>query len=149
MPLTDASIEMGCLALVPGSHRELIAHCPANRDGTGQLHIPDRFLEAEQTVPVPVKRGGALFMHRRMMHSSLPNKSDQIRWSFDLRYNPVGQPSGRPAFPGFVARSRPHPETELRDPAAWTALWHAARATLAEREKPTFNRGNADAPVCA
>lgn len=149
MPLTDATIEMGCLALVPRSHKELFAHCPANRDGTGQLHIPDKFLAAAQPIPVPVKRGGALFMHRRTMHCSLPNKSDQIRWSFDLRYNPIGQPSGRPAFPGFVARSRQHPESELRDASAWAALWHAARAALAEQEKPTFNRWDANAPVCA
>ncbi|MEO1266238.1 MAG: phytanoyl-CoA dioxygenase, partial [Pseudomonadota bacterium] len=37
--------------------------------------------------------------------------------------NPIGQATGRPAFPGFVARSRLKPETALRDPARWRQLW--------------------------
>jgi phytanoyl-CoA hydroxylase len=147
LPLTDATIDMGCLALVPRSHRELMAHCPGSNGGG--LHIPDQLLHSAEAIPVPVKRGGALFMHRRTMHSSLPNTSDQIRWSFDLRYNRIGQPTGRPAFPGFVARSRGDPASELRDPEQWAALWHTARATLAEQEKPTFNRWTDGAPVCA
>jgi phytanoyl-CoA hydroxylase len=83
------------------------------------------------------------------MHCSLPNRSDEIRWSFDPRYNPIGQPTGRPAFPGFVARSRRDPESELRDAEAWADLWRRARARLAEQETPTFNRWRADSPVCA
>jgi phytanoyl-CoA hydroxylase len=149
LPLTNATIDMGCLALVPRSHRELMAHCPGGANGGG-LHIPDQLLRPAETMPVPVKQGGALFMHRRTMHSSLPNTSDDIRWSFDLRYNRVGQPTGRPAFPGFVARSRRDPASELRDPEQWAALWHTARATLADQqEKPTFNRWTHGAPVCA
>ena len=38
-------------------------------------------------------------MHKHTIHGSLPNVSDEIRWSLDLRYNPTGQPTGRPEFP--------------------------------------------------
>ena len=145
LAISDASAENGCLAVVPGSHHELVAHCP----GQLQLAIAPQFRRAAEAVPAPVKRGGALFMHRRTMHSSLPNKSDTVRWSFDLRYNPIGQPTGRPVFPGFVARSRRDPSSELRDPAAWTELWHSARTRLAERDAPRLNRWSADSPVCA
>jgi ectoine hydroxylase-related dioxygenase (phytanoyl-CoA dioxygenase family) len=37
----------------------------------------------------------------------------------------------RPGIPGFIARNRAHPESELRDPAEWTRLWHEARTRLA------------------
>ena len=74
---------------------------------------------------------------------------DQVRLSFDLRYQPIGQPTGRPAFPGFIARSAAHPERVLRDPAAWARSWYEARERLAEQEDPTYNRWRADAPVCA
>ena len=47
------------------------------------------------------------------MHSSLPNLSENIRWSLDLRYNPIGQPTGRAWFPGFIARSKSKPESEM------------------------------------
>jgi hypothetical protein len=145
LALTDAGIENGCLAVVPRSHSELMPHCP----GRLQLAIPEQLQRRAEAVPAPVKRGGALFMHKRMMHSSLPNRSDSIRWSFDLRYNPIGQPTGRPAFPGFVARSRRDPASEVRDPAIWTELWHSTRSRLADLELGPFNRWSADAPVCA
>ena len=57
-----------------------------------------------------MKKGDVLFMDRLTMHASLPNVSDEIRWSFDLRYNRTGDATGRSWFPGFVARSRSNPE---------------------------------------
>jgi hypothetical protein len=64
------------------------------------------------------------------VHRALPNLSDGLRWSMDLRYHPTGQATGRPAFPGFVARSGSNPEAELRDPQAWARSWERARDTI-------------------
>lgn len=144
-PLLDTTEEMGCLVVQPGSFRKgLLTHC-----GGGRLHVPDQLVGSAAGRPLPMRRGSALFMHRRTLHSSLPNRSDQVRRSFDLRYHPIGQPTGRPAFPGFVARSKTRPETELRDPQLWTALWLEARRALAESDEPRFNRWDANAAVCA
>ena len=84
----------------------------------------------------------------------MPNVSEEIRWSFDLRYNPIGQATGRTLFPGFVARSRAHPETELRDPEEWTQSWLDTRARMATvnqngQEDVKFGRWNSDHPDCA
>jgi hypothetical protein len=148
LPITDATVQNGCLQVVPGSHREgLATHCLGSGK-EGGVRIPEKLIQRE-AVPIPVQRGGALFLNRRTIHSSLENVSDDIRWSFDLRYQPTGQPTGRPAFPGFVARSRQHPESELRDWRAWRQLWLDARARLADREAPKFNRWSKDAPACA
>ncbi len=57
-----------------------------------------------------------------------------------LRYSPVGQPTGRPWFPGFVARSRSDPVSVLNDPAAWAQSWIDARARLAVQSGTKFNR---------
>jgi phytanoyl-CoA hydroxylase len=148
LAITDATVQNGCLAVVPGSHkRELATHCPGSGPDGG-LQIPSKLIQG-QPVPVPVKRGGALLMHSRTMHASLANQSDDIRWSFDLRYQPVGLPTGRPAFPGFVARSHQQPESELRDWRTWSQLWLDAWAQLAQGAPPRFNRWSADSPVCA
>jgi phytanoyl-CoA hydroxylase len=148
LPITDATVQNGCLAVVPGSHnRELVTHCPGSGPDGG-LQIPSKLIQG-QPVPVPVKRGGALLMHRRTMHAALSNQSDDIRWSFDLRYQPAGLPTGRPAFPGFVARSRRQPQSELRDWRAWSQLWLEARARLAQSAPAQFNRWSADSPACA
>lgn len=148
LPITDATVENGCLAVVPGSHKRALAdHCPGTGPDGG-LQIPSKLIQGKP-VPVPVKRGGALLMHRLTMHASLANQSDDIRWSFDLRYQPVGMPTGRPAFPGFIARSRQNPRSELRDWRAWSQLWLDARAALAPKAPPQFNRWSADTPMCA
>jgi phytanoyl-CoA hydroxylase len=145
-PLSDATLENGCLVVWPRSHqRGLLDHCP-RFDG---LQIPGQLLPGDPR-PLPMQAGDALFMHRLTMHASLSNHSEDIRWSFDLRYNPIGQPTGRGHFPGFVARSRSHPETELRDPAEWARLWHACRTRLShDSDGILFNRWSADSPVCA
>ena len=97
-----------------------------------------------------MKRGDTLLLHKLTAHSSRPNQSDTIRWSFDLRYHPVGQPTGRDAFPGFVARSRKAPESELHDPRLWAQHWFAARERLAaEGLAKAFNRWDANAEMCA
>jgi hypothetical protein len=144
-PLWDATVENGCLVVWPQSHRQgLLDHCPR----PAGLQIPGRLLSGKAQ-PMPMKRGDALLMHKLTVHASLANHSDNIRWSFDLRYNPIGQPTGRSAFPGFIARSRQSPQAELRDPAEWASQWYAARDALARSEMGPFNRWSADSPVCA
>jgi phytanoyl-CoA hydroxylase len=132
LPITDATLENGCLCVVPRSHTGgLRTHCPA-RPGSGAmgLRIPEE-LRGTDFTPVPIRRGGALFLHRRTMHASLRNLSDGARWSFDLRYQPVGQPTGRPWFPSFVVRSRKDPSSELHEWGGWAELWRQARERLA------------------
>jgi len=145
-PLTDATVDRGCLRVVPRSHREGLArHCP----GTLGLEIPETVHDKAGAINMPMERGDVLFLTRLTMHSSLPNISDEVRWSMDLRYHPIGQPTGRSMFPGFIARSRSNPSSELHDPAGWEQMWRQARDDLAQVETNPFNRWTADHPVCA
>ncbi len=147
MPITEATIENGCLQVIPGSHRgDLVPHCPLEKG----VSIPEKLIPSEQATPLPMRPGSALLMTSRTVHSSLDNVTeDQVRISFDLRYQPIGQPTGRPSFPGFVARSAGHPEAVLSNPAEWARMWYEARARLAEQENPSYNRWSLDAAVCA
>ena len=156
LPLTGATVENGCLVVQPRGHREgIFPHCPAdssaqNKNGGAGLHIPAQYLaEDEHLVSLPMAAGDVLLMHRRTPHASHANHSDHVRWSFDLRYHPIGQPTGRDAFPGFIARSAADPAGELHDPVAWNQLWLDARARLAGANDPRFNRWNATDLVCA
>jgi phytanoyl-CoA hydroxylase len=145
LPLTDATQDNGCLCVIPGSHRDgLVTHCM--RPGA---RIPDALLDGTP-IPVPIKRGGVLLFHHLTKHASLRNESNGIRWSFDLRYQPIGQPTGRPAFPGFVARSRENPASAMRDWRDWADLWLATRSRLAQINNPgKFTRWTSEEPVCA
>lgn len=148
LPLTPATIENGCLQVVPGSHQRGIKdHCVTSAG----LTIPERLFAAAEAVPVPMRPGSVLLMTQRTVHSSLDNlTSDEVRISMDLRYQPIGQPTGRPAFDraGFVARSAARPDSVLRDPAVWAARWFEVRAQLANTA-PMFNRWRAGSPACA
>ena len=145
VPITDASEENGCLVVAPGSHRRgMSLHCEVP---SGVHEIPDSFIGQDRR-SLPMKAGDVLFMNKLTMHSSLPNVSDGIRWSFDLRYNPVGEATGRPWFPGFVARSRSKPDSELRDGEVWAENWRQARGRLADGETLRFQRWDSDDPLC-
>ncbi|MDB5075029.1 MAG: hypothetical protein JWO42_1208 [Chloroflexi bacterium] len=147
IPLNDATVENGCLQVVPGSHRGgLEPHCP----GPAGAAIPERLVPEDKAIPLPMRAGSVLLMHQRTIHSSLDNvTADRVRMSLDLRYQPVGQPTGRPSFPGFVARSTTHPESVLHDPRKWANLWLEARDQLAREEDAAFNRWQAGIGVCA
>lgn len=143
--ITDATEENGCLCVIPGSHRAgLVTHC-ANHG----VVIPEALLEAND-IALPIRSGSAIFMHRLTKHASLNNESDAIRWSFDLRYQPVGQPTGREEFPGFIARSRQHAESAITDHQVWANLWRTARSRLAvEASAIKSHRWLGDDPACA
>jgi len=150
MPVTEATVANGCMQVIPRSHgRELFDHCPG---GPGGLAIPDVVLPPGDPVALPMKPGSVLLMTQSTVHSSLDNVTpDQVRISFDLRFQPIGQPTGRPAFAkaGFVARSAAHPESVVRDPVVWSRNWLAVRDQLAADDDPAYNRWRADAAVCA
>ena len=133
--LTDTPVEAGPLKVVPGTHKgDLLTHCTNYVGSEEQFRklrqIPTKLFAQDLGVPLPMKRGSAIFMHKRTVHSSLPNISNRMRWSFDLRYNPTGQNTGRTMFPGFVARSRNYPESELRDPIVWRNMWLECREKM-------------------
>ncbi len=148
MPLNDATVENGCLQVIPRSHRHgLATHCPG-REGV-MMSIPGKLLPEAQAIPLPMQAGSVLLMTRQTVHASLDNGTDdQVRISFDMRYQPTGQPTGHPYFPGFVARSHAYPGQVLRDPAEWARLWYAARNRLNAGHDGVPERWSVEHPAC-
>ena len=143
LAISDATLENGCLQAIKGKPR-MYPHCPKK-----QTAIADGFLDLDQAVPLPVPAGGAVIFHPLTPHASLNNVSDRFRWSFDIRYNVTGQPTGRAHFPSFVARSRAHPERVLTDWRDWRDLWVFARHRLSVKDHIPIHRWTSDSPACA
>ncbi|WP_425072845.1 phytanoyl-CoA dioxygenase family protein [Sagittula sp. S175] len=143
LAISDATVENGCLQVVPGKP-QMYPHCPQK-----QTAIAPGCLDETKALTLPVKAGGAVLFHPLTPHASLANQSQDFRWSFDIRFNVTGHPTGRSHFPSFIARSEAHPAAELRDWEAWKGLWEAARAELATRPHIPIHRWSSDAPVCA
>ena len=142
--ITDATVENGCLQVVPGVDAGMLPHCPQVQTAIAPSH-----LDTGRAVPLPVRAGGVVLFHPLVPHASLPNTSDGFRWSFDLRFSKTGQNTGREHFPGFVARSASAPDTELRDWRVWRAGWFATRDRLAKTPHIPIHRWASDAPYCA
>lgn len=143
--VTDATVENGCLQVQAQTPDQgILPHCARTQTG-----IADGFVDETSAIPLPVKAGGVVLFHPLTPHASLTNQTDGFRWSFDIRYNVTGEPTGRSHFPDFVARSRAHPDTELRDWTAWKASWEAARTRLATAPHIPIHRWSSDAPYCA
>jgi len=146
-PITPAPIEKGCLQVIPGSHKGGIRpHCPGS---TTDLSIPDQLI-TEEPQPLPMEPGDLLILHRKTCHASLPNLSGSARFSFDLRFQPIGTPNGRSVLPSFPIRSRNAPDSMISDPHQWSETWRATRTALAATEDMApMNRWSADSPLCA
>jgi len=145
LAITDATVENGCLQVLPKrGTQEMLPHCARTQTG-----IADGFVDESQAVPLPVKSGGAVLFHPLTPHASLANTTDGFRWSFDIRFNVTGQPTGRNHFPDFIARSKSNPDSELRDWTAWKSMWEDARARLAVTPHIDIHRWSSDAPYCA
>ena len=144
LAVTDATVENGCLQVVPGAHDKMLPHCPKK-----QTAIADGFVDESHAVPLPVQAGGVVLFHPLTPHSSLPNTSVGYRWSFDLRYNVTGQPTGRAHFPEFIARSKRDPASELHDWREWKQLWEDARLRVANAPHIAIHRWRSDSPFCA
>ena len=121
---------------------------------TAENYIPRPLLDRHGTdpVPLPVSRGSLILITKFTEHGALANVSDRLRWSFDLRYQKTGQPTGRPAFPSFVMRSS---FTRWQTADDYRRGWSAARETIlsGQHEGPLYEQDrwlkNQDNPVCA
>ena len=139
--MTDATVQNGCMMCVAGSHRkDMTLHCPGNHaTSSAEIYIPDDLIDHNKVVPLEVGKGGVVLLHQLTEHGSYSNQSDQIRWSFDLRYHPIGQHTGREIFPGFVARSAQSPAQVLTDASAWAQSWYDTRDQIIAGAHVQFN----------
>jgi ectoine hydroxylase-related dioxygenase (phytanoyl-CoA dioxygenase family) len=80
LAVTEATLENGCLWVLPGSHRQPIhKHIPDRRPNAnfGYVEIVDQDCSAE--IPVMMNPGDLLVFHSHLMHRSKDNLSDRLR----------------------------------------------------------------------
>lgn len=90
LAMEDATIENGCLCVIPGSHKSypLQERFIKNYEGT-KTHFIDT---AEKRItwkldnlkPVPVKKGSLVLLHGEIVHASYANVSNKSRHAFVL-----------------------------------------------------------------
>lgn len=147
--LSDASVEAGCMRVLPGSHRwGIFEHddkpAPMNMIKRGQ-GISDRF-DHETGTFMPVKPGQISLHHTDLVHASGSNDSDDRRIGYAISYIPAHvQPSGDIRPSALCVRGRDHghfvPEQRLREPLSDEArrLHAQALALFRSRQDAGFS----------
>jgi phytanoyl-CoA hydroxylase len=139
VPLVDATLDNGCLYVIPGAHRDGIYRHYSGGHG-GFLEIPAEDLPPG-AIPLEMPAGAVLFMTNLTPHASFANRTAGVRWSLDLRYQspdapnnvneapesytPERDPVTMACFPpeaDFVIRSPSNPAREVRTAAQFHAL---------------------------
>jgi phytanoyl-CoA hydroxylase len=88
--LDDATVENGCLEVVPGSHRAGVWATRTDGDLFAHNEI-DRGLGLSQSmVPLEVPAGSVVFFGPYLVHQSAPNRSAAERRSLLYSYQPAG-----------------------------------------------------------
>ncbi len=129
IPVTEASLENGTLAVVPRSHRSPML----------PLLVDPKPFDEKQVV-IEASPGDALFFFSRTIHRGLRNRSNRLRWSIDFRYMPAGQRSTHDWLPHLTVRSLRYPASVVTDATEWTRMWKEARHELARRGEPLPGR---------
>jgi phytanoyl-CoA hydroxylase len=91
LAVTEATLENGCLHVLPGSHREEVhEHVPDRRPGAnyGYVEIVDHDMAGSQ--PVLMRPGDLLLFDSHLMHRSTDNVSDGIRAAMVYHYASTG-----------------------------------------------------------
>lgn len=113
--LSDASLESGCIHVLPGSHK-----CGdfEHRDDPGDWNmikrgqgIMDRF-DGETGVPMPIKAGEMSLHHTDLVHCSHGNDSDDRRIGLGISYIPASVSQLRePKRTALLVRGQARPGT--------------------------------------
>jgi len=88
---TEATLENGCLVILPGSHKEsLHEHLPDEREGSnyGYTEIKDHDFSKE--IPMTLSKGDLLLFHSFLMHKSYDNNSNFRRTAMVYHFAETG-----------------------------------------------------------
>jgi ectoine hydroxylase-related dioxygenase (phytanoyl-CoA dioxygenase family) len=89
IPLTDTPLDLGPLAVLPGSH--VSGLFPHAGHGAGRQGV--RLTDAEQFAAAPLAAGDAILFNCLTVHCAMPNATrNRVRLSVDYRYQPAREP---------------------------------------------------------
>lgn len=102
LAVTEATLENGCLHVLPGSHAEPVhEHVPDRRPGAnyGYMEIVDHDMDGQS--PTLMQPGDLLVFDSHLMHRSTDNVSDGIRAAMVFHVAAAGTVDGTEAARGY------------------------------------------------
>jgi phytanoyl-CoA hydroxylase len=121
-PLVAVTEHNSCLQVAPDRHRGPLFEGAV--DETGFLGLSKEDRAQLQGVSIAMEPGDILCFPQLTPHRALPNHSQAVRWSMDLRFESAENPTTSGRTKGFVARSQ-HGVTSYEE---WLTVWAASPA---------------------
>lgn len=85
--LDDATVENGCVRMLPGTHHQLLPH--REFAGNQRYGLLEEDVDVSGEIAVEIKAGSAMFHHSLTVHRSFPNRSDHGRRGLVTIYMPA------------------------------------------------------------
>ena len=93
---SPATIENGCLVILPGSHKEhLHEHAPDDREGSNYGYTEIKDQDFTNQTPVTLETGDLLLFHSFLMHKSYDNESKSKRTAVVFHFAETGTKYGQ------------------------------------------------------
>jgi ectoine hydroxylase-related dioxygenase (phytanoyl-CoA dioxygenase family) len=86
VPLTEATLDNGCLWVVPGSHKLGLQPFQARKDGSCRLALIEEQVDLSKAIPLEVEAGSLVLFSALLWHGSKGNQTDSIRRAFIVSY---------------------------------------------------------------
>jgi phytanoyl-CoA hydroxylase len=117
LALTEATVENGCLQVIPGSHKMgRVEHTFSGEQNGADMRFVNESLKNRDLIYVTLNPGDVLFFHSNLLHRSDGNNSDTARWSLISAYNRSGNiPFNEKSFSCIAPISR------VADSEVWNA----------------------------
>ena len=92
---SEATLENGCLVILPGSHKEhLHEHLPDDRKGSNYGYTEIKDHDFSQETPMTLNTGDLLLFHSFLMHKSYDNNSQARRTAMVYHFAETGTDFG-------------------------------------------------------
>ena len=128
VPLVEATVENGCLHVIPTAHQDgILRHYTGGH--ANFLEVPAEDLPTVRPVAVPMQAGDVLFLTNLTPHASFANTTDIVRWSIDLRYQSASAPNN--------VKEDPASYTPERDPVTMACYPPEADFVIQDTANPT------------
>ena len=88
---SEATLENGCLVVLPGSHKEsLHEHLPDEREGSNYGYTEIKDHDFSEEIPMTLSKGDLLLFHSFLMHKSYDNNSNFRRTAMVYHFAETG-----------------------------------------------------------
>lgn len=121
IPLQRVTESNSCLQMAPGFFQHVLSD-GENDEESGFLGLSKEEARSLQGVSIEMDPGDVVVFDHMIPHRALPNRSDAVRWSMDVRYESTDDATESGRRQGFIARSARNPDS-VTPYASWLEKW--------------------------